>query len=299
MAGHLGEAGEEVLFPASLSPSRTNDFLTCPLMYRLRNIDRLPEMPSPAAVRGSLVHRALEWLYSEPAASRTPETAARLILRAWEELCAQDPESARVLAEDSGAALIGVTSRESAELVRDSTKPLLDGYFALENPGRLEPHARELAVSADVGQGLTIRGYVDRVDRTPAGDVRIVDYKTGKAPRAGFETKAMFQMRFYALTWWRMTHEIPRMLMLLYLGNRQALTYAPELDDLQATERKIFAIRRAIHSAATTGVFEAKPSRLCDWCSFQSLCPAKGGMTPPMPPLPMVALDRRVPPGVE
>ena len=36
----LGLDGEQVL--ASLSPSRASDFRTCPLMYRLRTIDRLP-----------------------------------------------------------------------------------------------------------------------------------------------------------------------------------------------------------------------------------------------------------------
>ena len=270
-------------FPSSLSPSRANDFLTCPLMYRLRNIDRLPEIPSAAAIRGSLVHRALEWLFSEPAELRTLDTAGTLIQRAWEELCEQDPESAAVLAEDCSAQSPDATP---AGLVLASATPLLEGYFALENPRRLEPHARELPVSAQIGQGLTIRGYVDRVDRTASGDVRIVDYKTGKSPRSGFESKAMFQMRFYALAWWRMTNEIPRMLKLLYLGNQQSLTYAPQPDDLASTERKILAIRQAISTSAATGEFAAKPSRLCDWCSFQALCPAKGGITPPMPELP-------------
>jgi len=43
----------DVALPApgigSLSPSRASDFKTCPLLYRFRSIDRLPEPPSPAA----------------------------------------------------------------------------------------------------------------------------------------------------------------------------------------------------------------------------------------------------------
>ncbi|MFD0788030.1 PD-(D/E)XK nuclease family protein, partial [Micromonospora azadirachtae] len=31
---------------ASLSPSRAADFKTCPLLYRFRSIDRLPERPT-------------------------------------------------------------------------------------------------------------------------------------------------------------------------------------------------------------------------------------------------------------
>ena len=52
----------------SLSPSRAADFKTCPLLYRFRTIDRLPERTSLAAVRGTLVHSVLERLYDLPAA---------------------------------------------------------------------------------------------------------------------------------------------------------------------------------------------------------------------------------------
>src|SRR3712207_8589270 len=75
----------------SLSPSRAADFKTCPLLYRFRTIDRLPERKSLAAVRGTLVHSVLERLYDLPARQRTPEAARELVAPAWEELRA-DPE---------------------------------------------------------------------------------------------------------------------------------------------------------------------------------------------------------------
>src|SRR5579859_5836291 len=65
--------------PVSLSPSRASDFMTCPLLYRLRVIDRLPEPPSPAATRGTLIHSVLERLFDHPAADRTPERALALL----------------------------------------------------------------------------------------------------------------------------------------------------------------------------------------------------------------------------
>ena len=45
--------------PTSLSPSKVASFKDCALAFRFANIDRLPEPPSPAATKGSLVHRAL------------------------------------------------------------------------------------------------------------------------------------------------------------------------------------------------------------------------------------------------
>ena len=44
----------------ALSPSRAADFKQCPLLYRFRAIDRLPEVPGRAQVRGTLVHAVLE-----------------------------------------------------------------------------------------------------------------------------------------------------------------------------------------------------------------------------------------------
>ena len=56
----------------ALSPSRAADFKQCPLLYRFRAIDRLPEAASAAQLRGSVVHAALEQLYGLPAATARP-----------------------------------------------------------------------------------------------------------------------------------------------------------------------------------------------------------------------------------
>src|SRR5205085_8004468 len=51
----------------ALSPSRAADFKQCPLLYRFRVVDRLPETPSRAQVRGTVVHAVLERLFTLPA----------------------------------------------------------------------------------------------------------------------------------------------------------------------------------------------------------------------------------------
>lgn len=260
-------------FPATLSPSRSNDFLTCPLLYRFRAIDNLPEQSSPAALRGTLVHRVLEDLFGMQASERTVDQARTLLTAAFAELQATSPDDAHTLIADAG----------SIDMVLEPAIPLLDTYFTLEDPRRLEPHSREFAVEAAVSENFTIRGFVDRVDIAPDGSVRIVDYKTGKAPSPAYESKAMFQMRFYALAWSRMTNQLPAMLQLMYLGSGHVLRYQPDEADLQATERKILAIRDAIGQARIRGDFQPTPSRLCSWCSFQEYCPEYGGTPPPMP----------------
>src|ERR1700743_3663111 len=81
--------------PASkpaLSPSRAADFKQCPLLYRFRAIDRLPEAASPAQLRGSVVDAVLEKPYGLPAALRGPATARSLVEPAWEQVIAGERE---------------------------------------------------------------------------------------------------------------------------------------------------------------------------------------------------------------
>jgi putative RecB family exonuclease len=273
--------GVEVL--GALSPSRAGDFMSCPLLYRFRTIDRLPEPSSPDAVRGSLIHKVLEDLYDQPAASRTPEQARAMLVPTWEALLAVEPEIAEMFApaaeEGTDVDSWLVTCRE-----------VLDRYFTLEDPRHLEPAERELYVETLLDSRLLLRGFVDRLDIAPNGDIRVVDYKTGRAPGERYEAKALFQMKFYALVIWRTRGVIPAMLQLVYLGNSEIMRYVPDEQDLLATERKVEAIWHAIRRAEETGDWRPNPSKLCDWCAHHALCPAFGGTPPPLP-APVVHTD--------
>jgi len=263
--------GVDVL--GSLSPSRAGDFMTCPLLYRFRTLDRLPEPPSPEAVRGTVVHKVLEDLFDRPATERTPAQAADMLEPVWEALLAEEP------------ALAGMFGAEGPEIGAWLTtcREALDRYFSLEDPRRLEPAERELYVETLLDSKLLLRGFIDRLDVAPTGEVRVVDYKTGRAPGPLFEAKALFQMKFYALVLWRTRGVVPAMLQLVYLGSGELLRYTPDERELLATERKVQALWQAIRRATETGDWRPRPSALCGWCAHQSLCPEFGGTPPPLP----------------
>ncbi|NUW41751.1 RecB family exonuclease [Nonomuraea rhodomycinica] len=257
----------------ALSPSRAGDFMTCPLLYRFRVVDQLPERPSPAAVRGTVVHAVLERLYDLPAPARSVQAALELLEPQWLRLLDEEPQYAEMFADEA----------EQGEWLAQA-RAMLERYFTLEDPTRLEPAERELYVEAVLEGGLMLRGYVDRLDVAPSGEVRVVDYKTGSAPGPDFEAKALFQMKFYALVLWRLRGEVPRLLQLVYLGGKgEVLRYAPDEADLLATERKVRALWEAIERALRSGEWRARRSRLCDWCDHQALCPEFGGTPPPVP----------------
>ncbi|MEV0041473.1 RecB family exonuclease [Streptomyces sp. NPDC056909] len=280
--GSLSVSGHRVcvmstsLPPSSLSPSRASDFMQCPLLYRFRVIDKLPEKPSEAATRGTLVHAVLERLFDAPAVERTAPRAKALIPGQWDRLLESRPELSELFAQDT----------EGERLTRwlGQAEELVERWFSLEDPTRLEPAERELFVETELESGLRLRGVIDRVDVAPTGEVRIVDYKTGKAPRPEYAEGALFQMTFYALVIWRLKRVMPRRLQLVYLGSGEVVTYDPVEADLKRVERKLLALWDAIREATESGDWRPRPTKLCGWCDHQAFCPEFGG-TPPVYPL--------------
>ena len=243
-----------------LSPSRVNDFSNCPQLYKFRAIDQLPEAISLDAERGTLVHSVLEVLFDSPSPDRTLETAQEILPVLWQEQLVAKPELLNMV----------VDPKEWL----DRATSLLSNYFSLENPNAFEPSHRELHLEMELSDSLYLHGYVDRLDIAETGEVRIIDYKTGKAPKPRWEDKAFFQLRVYALIYWHRYGVVPRLLQLIYLGNAQLLRNSPSVLELKATEKTLLRIGEEIFRAMRDDTWIPKPSRLCDWCSFKSICPA-------------------------
>ncbi|MBF6301852.1 RecB family exonuclease [Nocardia amamiensis] len=255
----------------ALSPSRAMDFKQCPLKYRFRAIDRIPEPPSRHAVRGTVVHAVLEDLYGLPAAERLPERADALVPEAWARVRTDQPEVAELIVD------------EELDAFLDEVRALVGRYYRLEDPTRFDPESREAHVEVELDDGALLRGFVDRIDVAPSGALRVVDYKTGRAPGPMQETKALFQLKFYALVVLRTRGLVPAQLRLIYLADEQILTYTPEEQELLRFERTLSALWTAILEAGRTGDFRPNTGWLCSYCDYKPLCPEFGGTPPPYP----------------
>ena len=243
-----------------LSPSAVSEYENCPQQYKYRKIDKLPEPPSLDAERGTLVHTILQDLFEIPAQGRTPEAAIDLLPSRWSAQLAGKP------------ALLEMVTNEKEWLDRASA--LITTYFSLENPTTFEATHREMHLENDFDSNVYLHGYVDRLDVAPTGEVRIVDYKTGKAPKPGWEEKALFQLRVYALLYWKNTGVLPRLLQLIYLGDGKLVKSNPTMNDIENAEKVLRRVAKDIFISREKDYWPAKPSRLCDWCFFKSICPA-------------------------
>ncbi len=257
--------------PLALSPSRASDFKACPLLYRFRAIDKLPEPQSIDAARGTLVHAVLEDMFGLPPAERTVEAATAQVLPTWERMSQEYQDWPTMLAP------------EAVDPWLESARELVRTYFSLEDPTTFSPEARELMIEIEVAGGIPLRGYVDRLDVASNGAIRVVDYKTGRSPAELFEQSALFQMKFYALMVLRTRGVLPLQLKLLYLGDSRYLTYSPAEEELAAFERSLGALWEAMLTARRTGDFPPRPSRMCEWCAHHAFCPAWDGTPPPYP----------------
>jgi len=251
--------------PTSLSPSKVSTFKDCALAFRFSAIDRLPEPPSAPAVKGSLVHRALELLFVAKPHERTRELATACLARATDEFLA-DPEF-------QGLELDDVTT---GEFLADAAV-MVERYFGLEDPTSFDPIGLELMLSVEVGN-LLLRGIIDRLDLDADGELVVTDYKTGRVPSEKQELSRLGGVQFYAFLCERLFGRRPAKVQLIYLGaNPQIIVATPSEQSTRGLEQRVRAIWTAVERACEHEDFRPKQSMLCNWCSFKAYCPAFGG----------------------
>jgi putative RecB family exonuclease len=250
--------------PTSLSPSKVSSFTDCALAFRFSAIDRLPDLPSVAATRGTLVHAALERLFTHDPAERTPAQAHRCLAEAWDWLRTQEEYAELELDAEAEATFAAEASA------------LVDQYFRLEDPTQIHPIGIELKLEVDLG-GVRLRGIIDRLELDADGELVVVDYKTGRAPGERQEQQRLAGVAFYSLLCERLFGRRPARVKLLYLADPVAIVSVPTDQSTRGVERKLKAVWSAVERACDKEDFRPNPSRLCDWCGFKAYCPSFGG----------------------
>ncbi|HEV7688771.1 MAG TPA: PD-(D/E)XK nuclease family protein, partial [Acidimicrobiia bacterium] len=201
--------------PTSLTPSKISAFTECALAFRLSAIDRVPEPPSVPAVKGSLVHRALQLLmWDHNPGDRSIETGRACLQRAVAEFD-DDPEYAA----------LGLADEDRAAFLADA-ETLVRRYFDLENPDEVQAIGVELRLEVTTG-ALTLRGIIDRLDLDQDGELVVTDYKTGRAPGEAFERPRLGGVQFYAHLCEQVLGRRPARVQLLYLADTVAIIATP------------------------------------------------------------------------
>jgi putative RecB family exonuclease len=250
--------------PTGLSPSKVESFKSCPLAFRFSAIDRVPEPPSVAASKGTLVHRALELLHMEEPQDRTLEMGLAALDRAATEF--------QTHADFTGLHLDNCGEQQ----LLDSAEVLVRRYFDLEDPTKVRAIGLELRLEAKLGS-LVLRGIIDRLELDDEGELVITDYKTGRTPHVNHEGGRLGGVHFYAYLCQQLFGRRPARVQLLYLAEPVAIIATPSEQSIRFLPKKATAIWQAVERACATDDFRPRTGPLCNYCFYKTWCPAHGG----------------------
>ena len=250
--------------PNSLSPSRVEAFTKCPLSFRFASIERLPEPPGPHTTKGSLVHRALEILFTHQA----PLRRGPVVRESFEQAVVEyrsDPEFVFLELEPA----------EVDTFVADAWS-LVESYLRMEDPTRVRDIGLELRLEAQVGN-IALRGIIDRLELDDDGELVVTDYKTGRAPSERYEQSSLSGVHFYSFLCESVLGRRPAAIRLMYLRTGEVITAIPSPQSVRFITTRTTAVWRAVEKACISGNFLPRQSALCSSCAFQQWCPEFGG----------------------
>ena len=131
-------------------------------------------------------------------------------------------------------------------------------------------------LEARVGD-LRLRGIIDRLDRTPDGELVVIDYKTGRAPSPTYEQARLVGVHIYALLCQEVLGRRPAQVRLLHLQEPTVITAEPTEQAVRGQRTKTLAVWSAIERACRDEDFRPRRPRCAGYCRFQDFCPAFGG----------------------
>lgn len=248
--------------PSTLTPSKLGKFVNCPLAFRYSYIERVEEPATIYQLRGTLIHRALQVLFSRSdAEDRTSDQAKVALQQAWSEMSGTEEFEA-----------LGLDEKGLNSFIAEAHS-LIEHYLSLEDPTAVRPVGVELDLRAKLGD-IELRGIIDRLDRLPNGEFVLVDYKTGRSPRVEHTRGGLVGVQFYAYLCEQVLGIRPREVRLMYLKDQVVVVNSPTDQSMRGLAQRAVAVWAAIERACANEDFRPNPTPLCKSCSFQARCPA-------------------------
>lgn len=246
--------------PPHLSPSSLSTFEQCPLKFKYNKIDKIPDKSGIEAVLGNFVHDVLEDLYKLNPIDRTKAAARDL---------ARDVFYGKYL-----ETVNSLLHRDDAvKKFRWQAWFCIDNLWKVEDPINIHPIGLESELNHSLG-GVVLKGFIDRYTKgADEHGLVISDYKTGKTPRKEWLHDKFEQLRIYAAIMQEVQIFPVTTLELIYLKDGVKFSEEVTPESLSLTVDRISSIKSSVDERCVTGVFEARKSKLCDWCSYKSICP--------------------------
>jgi putative RecB family exonuclease len=248
-----------------VSASRLNLWLRCPLAWKLKYIDRVPDVTTPSLFIGRQVHRGLERLYRrrQLGLETHVEDVTAPLLASWDEA---------VSSED-----VQFADRQAESKARDQVMRLLETYIRQLKPDEPRPLAVETSLSWPLidpvnGEdlGIPLVGIVDLILAEDAG-VLIADFKTSASSKPPAEISHEIQLGCYSYLFRRMSGQQEAALEIRSLVK----TKSPQIVFYHFAARqeihmqRLFAVIRAYLEDLDRGRFLYRPGWTCSMCDHR------------------------------
>ena len=246
------------------SHSKLSTFEQCKLRYKYRYIDKIipPVERTIEAHLGSIVHKALEWLYSEAKEGRVPDMDEVIIYysRAW--MADYTPD----LIENNG--------KDEKHYFNKGVQFLID-YYNNNHPfdeNTLDVE-KEIFIDLDKSGEHKIRGFIDRLAyNLKTGEYEIHDYKTSGTFPSQEKIDHDRQLALYSIAVREMFENVREVRLIWhYLFFNKKLESKRTIEQLEQLKKETIELIKVIESSTK---FPPTVSRLCDWCPYKQICPA-------------------------
>jgi len=254
------ERSRERKLPRSLSHSSMATYESCPKKFEFSRIDRIPDPPGRAMLIGTFAHAVLEHLMRLEADLRTMDQARRIARERWDSWFCRHQDFLRLELDE-----------EEQRSFRKDAWQSIEGYFTIEDPASVEVVSVEKKVEARLGE-VPVMGFIDRIERV--GSLTVVsDYKTGKVPGANYKDEALAQPYLYAAMLGEIGVAVDGYRM-LYVNAESEISGEIDQRAIESARQRAAESWGAINDDFAADNFQARPSRLCDWCGYKAICPA-------------------------
>ena len=252
------------------SHSKIKTFEQCPLRYKYKYLDKIPEPKETIeAYLGKVVHSVLEWLYTKLKEKSVPniDELINYYLLVWEKNYSDD--------------LLIVRKEFSHKYYFEKGVEYLLSYYRNNFPfdkNTLELE-KKILIELDEKGIYKIQGFIDRLAfNLETNQYEIHDYKTANSLPSKEQVEKDRQLALYSIAIKELFgHEKEVILIWHYLAHNQKIISKRTNEQLQNLKKETLEL---IEQIEATKKFPPYISKLCDWCGYKSICPAWGNHPP-------------------
>jgi len=241
--------------PLTVSHSKIDDYLTCPLKYRYAHVAQIPLQTDPVFMFGRAVHHAIK-IYHQHRMKGLP-IEIEDVIRSFESSWSSE----------------GFYSREHEERRLEEGRAMLRRFVESDLRSKRSPLAIEMGFSFGIGLN-TVEGRFDRIDERPEGVV-LVDYKTSevvepeRADKRAEQSLREEQLGIYALAYHETRKVLPARAELHFVSSGVVGSATVKPEHLENARRRIEQAALGIRS----NQFPPRPSVAhCAYCPYSRFC---------------------------